>query len=773
MKSSISVAVRIRPFTEKELQSLQPAPAPNFFVSNGSFSQKPQAPPTPRGIRCILNAVDDRMLIFDPPETNPLTSMARNAFPHQNSRIREHRFVFDRVFAQHALQEDVFTSTTRPLIDTVLEGYNATVFAYGATGCGKTHTILGTPSDPGVIFLTMKELYERIERISDDKIVEVSLSYLEIYNETIRDLLCPSTDFKKLVLREDSNNKISVANLTVHKPSSVDEVMQLILSGNQNRTSSPTEANSASSRSHAVLQINVVQKDRTESVSEQHTYATFLIIDLAGSERAAATKNRGARLNEGANINKSLLALGNCINALCDPRRRNHVPYRNSKLTRLLKFLLGGNCKTVMVVCVSPLLTHYDETLNTLKYADRAKEIKTKLIRNQHNLDRHVGSYLKMITQQKMEIEELRTREKAVVEREVTYVQQQTRRNLEKVFEAIEELSQLLSTKLLERWNKYFILSKRKLLMLQRLDADSVLGHSSEVSESTATLLSQLVYKLDLQITELEAQYATHTDIEHIFESAPQVMRRLSELGGWTEEHKNIFMHSVDQLRAAFERDVLFYLSILFDYLLHELRDYSLVQALASRTLDEILGALVNGEYDAAVEEHTTEFMKQKLAEQERLKQGSAAPLVTEEDSLKPVKRVGSSLTSSPPTKKAFRDRSNNKSAGRIPTEDISMLESDVSMDDDAAPKTILENVLNIPITNTRLTHKLSGEPMSSNLPLLNKRASSKVQTSTLPSASLVSNKTHLDISPTSIMEKYLVQTPLARNIESRTDSVE
>ena len=100
------------------------------------------------------------------------------------------------------------------------------------------------------------------------------------------------------------------------------------------------------------------------------------IIDLAGSERAAATKNRGARLNEGANINKSLLALGNCINALCDPRRRNHVPYRDSKLTRLLKFSLGGNCKTVMIVCVSPSSQHYDETLNTLKYADRAKEIK-------------------------------------------------------------------------------------------------------------------------------------------------------------------------------------------------------------------------------------------------------------------------------------------------------------------------------------------------------------------------------------------------------------
>lgn len=176
--------------------------------------------------------------------------------------------------------------------------------------------------------------------------------------------------------------------------------MHLIMAGNANRTSSPTEANATSSRSHAVLQINIDQKNRTGDIKEEHTFATLSIIDLAGSERAAATKNRGARLNEGANINKSLLALGNCINALCDPRRRNHIPYRDSKLTRLLKFSLGGNCKTVMIVCVSPSSQHYDETLNTLKYADRAKEIKTKLIRNQHNLDRHVGSYLKMITEQ-------------------------------------------------------------------------------------------------------------------------------------------------------------------------------------------------------------------------------------------------------------------------------------------------------------------------------------------------------------------------------------
>lgn len=188
--------------------------------------------------------------------------------------------------------------------------------------------------------------------------------------------------------------------------------MDIIVRGNEYRTMSPTEANATSSRSHAVLQINLSQKDRNADISEPHTMATLSIIDLAGSERASATKNRGERLIEGANINKSLLALGSCINALCDPRKRNHVPYRNSKLTRLLKFSLGGNCKTVMIVCVSPSSAHFDETQNTLRYANRAKNIQTKVTRNVFNVNRHVKDYLKKIDEQMALISELKQQQK-------------------------------------------------------------------------------------------------------------------------------------------------------------------------------------------------------------------------------------------------------------------------------------------------------------------------------------------------------------------------
>jgi kinesin family protein 18/19 len=327
-------------------------------------------------------------------------------------RVKDQTFAFDRVFDENTTQGDVYEATTRGLLDSVLDGYNATVFAYGATGCGKTHTITGTVQQPGIIFLTMQELFEKIAERSDEKHTEVSLSYLEIYNETIRDLLVPGGSKQGLMLREDANQAVSVAGLSSHHPRDVQSVMDMIVKGNEYRTISPTEANATSSRSHAVLQINVAQKDRNADVNEPHTMATLSIIDLAGSERASATKNRGDRLLEGANINKSLLALGSCINALCDPRKKNHVPYRNSKLTRLLKFSLGGNCRTVMIVCVSPSSQHFDETQNTLRYANRAKNIQTKVTRNVYNVNRHVKDFLMKIDEQMALINELKAQQK-------------------------------------------------------------------------------------------------------------------------------------------------------------------------------------------------------------------------------------------------------------------------------------------------------------------------------------------------------------------------
>ncbi|KAF2469009.1 kinesin-domain-containing protein [Lindgomyces ingoldianus] len=405
--SSISVAVRVRPFTIREAAQLRPGDDQTLFLGDGSLAAAPTPKLHQKGIRSVIKVVDEKCLIFDPPEDNPVQRFSRSVVGPQGKRVKDQTFAFDRVFDENTTQGDVYEATTRNLLDSVLDGYNATVFAYGATGCGKTHTITGTASQPGIIFLTMQELFEKIQDVQEQRATEVTLSYLEIYNETIRDLLVPGGSKQTLMLREDANQAVSVAGLSSHHPQNVQEVMDMIVRGNEYRTMSPTEANATSSRSHAVLQINVSSKDRNASVNEPHTMATLSIIDLAGSERASATKNRGERLIEGANINKSLLALGSCINALCDPRKRNHVPYRNSKLTRLLKFSLGGNCRTVMIVCVSPSSAHFDETQNTLRYANRAKNIQTKVTKNVFNVNRHVKDYLKKIDEQRALIDEL------------------------------------------------------------------------------------------------------------------------------------------------------------------------------------------------------------------------------------------------------------------------------------------------------------------------------------------------------------------------------
>lgn len=448
--SSITVAVRVRPFTIREAAQLAKCEDGPLFLGDGSLAGAATPKLNQKGIRSIIKVIDDRCLVFDPPEDSPVQKFSRSVVPN-GKRVKDQTFSFDRIFDQNTTQGEVYEATTRGLLDSVLEGYNATVFAYGATGCGKTHTITGTAQHPGIIFLTMQELFERIEERKCEKTTELSLSYLEIYNETIRDLLVPGGSKGGLMLREDTNQSVSVAGLSSHHPQTVQEVMDMIMRGNECRTMSPTEANATSSRSHAVLQINVAQKDRNADVNEPHTMATLSIIDLAGSERASATKNRGERLFEGANINKSLLALGSCINALCDPRKRNHVPYRNSKLTRLLKFSLGGNCKTVMIVCVSPSSQHFDETQNTLRYANRAKNIQTKVTKNVFNINRHVKDFLVKIDEQMALINELKAQQKQSEKLAFAKFQKQTEKKAAVIRESISRIRNAYEHSLPER----------------------------------------------------------------------------------------------------------------------------------------------------------------------------------------------------------------------------------------------------------------------------------------------------------------------------------
>ncbi|KZP12090.1 kinesin-like protein [Athelia psychrophila] len=410
---SITVAVRVRPPTDSEAARL-PEPCYETNIRGDGALSTPGRVTSTATLRDIIQIVDDRILTFDPDEKDRSRSfMERGFMPPGTKRYKDKRFMFDKVFGHEARQGDVFSATSQPLLKGLFEGYNATVFAYGATGCGKTHTISGTESDPGIIYLTMADLFQRIDDRKDEWKVEVMVTFLEIYNEEIRDLLGePGAAVPRggLLIREDKS--VKVVGLTELKPASAEEVKEIVLLGNTRRTQSPTLANATSSRSHAVLQVHVTQSARTASLTEQHTMGTLSIIDLAGSERAAATSNMGQRMVEGANINKSLLALGNCINALCENGGvTRHVPYRNSKLTRLLKFSLGGNCKTVMIVCVAPTSIHFDDTHNTLVYAERATKIKTKVVtRNILNVDRHVGRYVEAINRLNIEVAELKAK---------------------------------------------------------------------------------------------------------------------------------------------------------------------------------------------------------------------------------------------------------------------------------------------------------------------------------------------------------------------------
>ncbi|XP_037378430.1 kinesin-like protein KIF18A [Talpa occidentalis] len=356
------------------------------------------------GFHKVVHVVDKHILVFDPKQEeisffHGKKTINRDIAKRQNKDLK---FVFDAVFDETSTQLEVFEHTTKPILHSFLNGYNCTVLAYGATGAGKTHTMLGSATEPGVMYLTMLDLYKCMDEIKEEKVCSTAVSYLEVYNEQIRDLLVNSGP---LAVREDAQKGVIVQGLTLHQPKSSEEILQLLDNGNKNRTQHPTDVNATSSRSHAVFQIYLRQQDKTASINQNVRIAKMSLIDLAGSERASTTNAKGTRFIEGTNINRSLLALGNVINALADTKRKNqHIPYRNSKLTRLLKDSLGGNCQTIMIAAVSPSSVFYDDTYNTLKYANRAKDIKSSLKSNVLNLNNHITQYVKICKEQKEEI---------------------------------------------------------------------------------------------------------------------------------------------------------------------------------------------------------------------------------------------------------------------------------------------------------------------------------------------------------------------------------
>jgi len=315
-------------------------------------------------------------------------------------------FTFDGSYGSDSKTSTIYAESAASLIESVIEGFNATVFAYGQTGCGKSFTMEGPKSDlpidqnefAGIIPRACADLFDSVALSDSGKKFLVHASYLELYNENVRDLLSDKEKgaaLKHLDLKEHPDRGVYVKGLTMHRITSAKQAQKLMTKGWSQRATGETLMNQESSRSHAIFTIYV------ETELEDNIRAGKLhLVDLAGSERQAKTKATGQRLKEAAKINLSLSALGNVISSLVDGKSK-HIPYRDSKLTRILQDSLGGNTKTLMIACISPADNNYEETLSTLRYADRAKQIKNAPRINEDPKDALLRQYADEIQQLK------------------------------------------------------------------------------------------------------------------------------------------------------------------------------------------------------------------------------------------------------------------------------------------------------------------------------------------------------------------------------------
>ncbi|MEW5311561.1 MAG: hypothetical protein WDW38_003270 [Sanguina aurantia] len=319
---------------------------------------------------------DGRAVIVDL-DTKTGTIVLRN--PKTDASEPPKTFTFDAVYDWNTEQLGLYDFTARPIVNSVIEGYNGTIFAYGQTGTGKTHTMEGapTPELQGIIPNSFEHVFKSVDQSSADKNWMVRASFLEIYNEEVRDLLSKEPK-NSLELKDSKEGGVYVKGQNQFVVKGVQELKNVLEVGKKNRMTGATLMNAESSRSHSIFSITIETIELGPINPDGHIRVGKLnLVDLAGSERQGKTGATGDRLKEATKINLSLSALGNVISALVDGRG-GHIPYRDSKLTRLLQDSLGGNTKTVMVANMGPADWNYDESLSTLRYANRAKNIKNK-----------------------------------------------------------------------------------------------------------------------------------------------------------------------------------------------------------------------------------------------------------------------------------------------------------------------------------------------------------------------------------------------------------
>lgn len=315
-------------------------------------------------------------------------------------------FTYDAVFDATMTQQQIFDDTAAEILDSVMDGFNGTIFAYGQTGAGKSHTMTGPADGPkelqGLLPRSFSHIFHNIETTSHNTKYLVRGSFLEIYNEEIRDLLSKNPK-ERCELKDHPTSGVYVKDLSAFVVKGVSEMEQVLQAGLANRAVSATNMNETSSRSHSIFMITVEQCALGADGEGHIRVGKLNMVDLAGSERQSKTGATGERLKEATKINLSLSALGNVISALVDGKSA-HIPYRDSKLTRLLQDSLGGNTKTVMVANLGPADYNYDETLSTLRYAYRAKSIKNKPRINEDPKDAMIREYQEEIMRLKAEL---------------------------------------------------------------------------------------------------------------------------------------------------------------------------------------------------------------------------------------------------------------------------------------------------------------------------------------------------------------------------------
>ena len=322
------------------------------------------------------------------------------------TKVKEAEFKYDFAFDEKSDQEEIYQFTTANLVKQVINGFNATVFAYGATGTGKTYTMVGGGDNWGLMIRSISDLFKTINNEKEKKYI-IKISYVEIYNEIIKDLLADQINNKnnQLEIRTDSQKGVVLQGVEFKKVTNESDAYKLIMRGNKHRTEKLTSYNENSSRSHAILQIYIeIEEQLSPTLNKEKAFGKFVLVDLAGCEKTPILGKKNA---ESGSINKSLLALGKCIIALTSPNK-GYISWRDSKLTRLLQEPLSGNSRIVMIATVSPSIDSFDETMFTLQYAQKAKNVKVVMRKNVVDLETpRINKYDELIQNLREEIEEI------------------------------------------------------------------------------------------------------------------------------------------------------------------------------------------------------------------------------------------------------------------------------------------------------------------------------------------------------------------------------